>query len=745
MKKKNRREFLTQIGLAGGTMIVGNTLLRAFPAHEPAASFLQSTEKSKFGTPIDFRYQPAVWQSTYCFPHDPHKSLVNHLGGLLYGYQSDSSFISTIDFRIAEESPEFVSQSTEAPGIPIIVTHLRYANVNVRCTSFASKSKDEGRLDNLLVEITPREGASAEVRASLKIASTIEFTLINEDEGDVERDRVGVLYPQGSDEAPFLVVDSPLEKAGSTGVYQLMAGTATEAKPLRYVVRVPLEGQDLDKIVDGFENLDKILIGSRTYWQQWNHTGEKVGWTAEAEYHPFLVAGVRDIVQAAPGDPAAAPDALWQKLDFVDQVFIAEALHISGRTKEAKSLIDSIWNRQSNNHLFASGSGHDTWRETGAVVFGLARYADLTQDWDYFNELYPGAYEALNALRVIRDSGPQDGSLNARYGILPRREIAGMPGLRSEILSTLWASIAAKSLLGVADRLFQQRRSEIRDFYRELRVSVVALMREQIRKDTPELPYLPALLPDDPAWNDPALRPEPQFGQIDVAATFYPGLFLKKDDQQIKNHFEIIRNSMKNEIPAGTGIEGPGTVVPFHAPLLAQTFLWGGVPEFASKIFRGFLNHASPLHGWSRAHPKPDSPSAIADAIPDSRASAECLRYLRAMMILEDEDRLRILDGITEAEIRAGKPMSVENSPTQWGLVSLSIEPLDHKRWSVKFRRDVSGLTSAPTLKYIDAPRKLMSNLAFEKLAGATVSVNGPRVLIDPTVTSWEAVWFFFR
>ena len=38
-------------------------------------------------TPIDFRYSPLQHQTAFCFPDDPHKSLVRQDGALLYGHQ----------------------------------------------------------------------------------------------------------------------------------------------------------------------------------------------------------------------------------------------------------------------------------------------------------------------------------------------------------------------------------------------------------------------------------------------------------------------------------------------------------------------------------------------------------------------------------------------------------------------------------------------------------------------------------
>jgi len=64
-----RRTFLT----AGGTAL-GAGLVRMQAASEV------------WRPPVDFRYAPRLQQAAFCFPDDPHKSLIGEKGDLRYGF-----------------------------------------------------------------------------------------------------------------------------------------------------------------------------------------------------------------------------------------------------------------------------------------------------------------------------------------------------------------------------------------------------------------------------------------------------------------------------------------------------------------------------------------------------------------------------------------------------------------------------------------------------------------------------------
>jgi hypothetical protein len=240
-----------------------------------------------------------------------------------------------------------------------------------------------------------------------------------------------------------------------------------------------------------------------------------------------------------------------------------------------------------------------------------------------------------------------------------------------------------------------------------------------------------------------------QSGQGCLAQALYPGLLFLKEDDITKAYLSTMEGLAREDVPVETGPGPDLTYLPESGALLAQVHLWAGNSVPARKAFVGFLNHASPVCTWERVQFLADAGSSSAGnrgpGAVNVRASAECLRYLRHMLVLEEEKTLRLLDGITEVDLADGKAMSVVNSPTRWGRVTLVHEPLDARAWKTTYRREPVNPGKAPTLASIEMPRRLMPNFQFDKITGTTAIKNGPRVFIDGSVLEWECTWRDFR
>src|SRR6266568_5934359 len=119
--------------------------------------------------------------------------------------------------------------------------------------------------------------------------------------------------------------------------------------------------------------------------------------------------------------------------------------------------------------------------------------------------------------------------------------------------------------------------------------------------------------------------------------------------------------------------------------------------------------------------------------MPHNWASAECVRYLRHMLLLEDGQRMRLLEGMVSPNLRERKPIRLENTPTRFGRVTLQLEPLNKQGWRLDF--DIESAQSAET---VELPASL-SGHGFDRLANAKFKVQGRRVMIDPSARKWTA------
>ena len=103
-----------------------------------------------------------------------------------------------------------------------------------------------------------------------------------------------------------------------------------------------------------------------------------------------------------------------------------------------------------------------------------------------------------------------------------------------------------------------------------------------------------------------------------------------------------------------------------------------------------------PQYCWREEQPLQEAllGSYLGD-MPHNWASAECIRYMRHILALEDGPHLRLLAGITWDQLAPGQPYRLAGTPTRFGQVDVDLEPLDGKQgWRLRFpsgRRTVAG------------------------------------------------------
>jgi hypothetical protein len=759
MEKKNRREFLADLGITLGAITIGRTIVGAAPPDGGGKPGAPRVDKpSGLKREIDFRYAPARWQSTYCFPDDPHKSLVGKHGELLIGHPGMGADYNHFPHVVSvglHQMPEgeYVEQRLEAPGIPIITTKLAWTDLTAVLTSFATNKSGEGRVDNLLVEFLPAGKNDVECSPEIVITSTNTFSTEIVDESSSSRHRLGIAKLEGA-QTPFFAVDSPIESATGDGSYRfkLQSGILKSGGKTTFFIRFPQEGQPLDKLKGGFGRVDDLLKGAREFWLEWKPFEGKVDWKLPGEYQDFLVASARNIVEAKElkngKQVFEVGPTVYRGMWVVDGAFLIEAARYLGNDQEAQEGLEAIWNIQDPSGGFTAGAGEAHWKDTAVAVYALVRQAELSQNWDFFHETYPDAHKAMMYLRGLVAKTEKDGTANGKYGLLPRGFAdSGIGGIRSELTNSLWLWVGLKKLDEAAQRFFLPKRQDIREFLTAMTLRIPAAAREEMRQHPKGFSYLPMLMKDDPQWleSDVRKQPRPQAAQIYLSQAIYPGLLLPPENGIVKGHIELMKAVMAEDIPAETGWLSNEAVWPYNAPIAAQVFLWAGLRDLARKTFIGFLNHASPLYAWREEQSLKSSKTEqyIGD-MPHNWASAECIRYLRHMLVLEDGDSLRLFTGLGAGELAAKEPIALTYSPTRFGRVSVTHEPVENRRWRTTFKREDFDPKTMPSMSDVILPRKLPPNIQFDSVTGTRAIKNGPEVFIRGDVTSWEATWIDF-
>lgn len=246
------------------------------------------------------------------------------------------------------------------------------------------------------------------------------------------------------------------------------------------------------------------------------------------------------------------------------------------------------------------------------------------------------------------------------------------------------------------------------------------------------------LLHTDPALRnpDPWMRPRPQTAQWALSQAIFPGEVFAKDDPIVLGHIALMQACTQEDVPAETGWLWHQAVWNYNAAFVAEVYLWARRYGWAQRTFTGYLNHASPMYAWREEQPLQHA--LVGDNwgdMPHNWASAECVRYLRHMLVLEDVDTLRLMDGITAAELASRKPFVLKNTPTKFGRINFLAEPTDGKGWRMHVHREGENAPSR-----IESP-SILGPARFKRVEGTTQKIEDGRIVIDPAATDFTVFW----
>jgi hypothetical protein len=742
MSSFGRRGFLSGLLVSGAAAAAGHkeTLegTAGIPNHEP---------ESIPGTAVDFRYAPRLSQATICFPDDPKKSLVGQAGDLRYGFANNlqvgmEDFATVCTFSLAGmQDDRIVRQWLEAPHIPIVHTLLERPTATLELMAFATKHGNEGRVDNVLMTILPKQDNIA-ATPRIHIRTCLPLKLTSGPPTIVVNDMVANI--------PFLVaakLGSTLdftacwEEAGYT--LYLPHGEASPGKPLRYLIRFPQEGQSAEALQGMLQNPEALADEARDFWRQWKQFGS-VAWSYPGKEGEFLTSCARNIQQAreVKNDRLVfqVGPTVYRNLWIVDGNFLLEAARYLGYDKEADDGLLSEWGKQLPSGQVVAGGGGEHWKDTAIAMFTLVRQCELKQDWRFFKELEPNVRRAIDFLLQLRATARAGNSTNGRYGLLaPGFADGGIGGVRSEFTNTVWTLAGLKSVAEAADRLGMDSLRTARTFYEELRASFLAAAKKEMVRHPGGFDYLPMLAKDDPAWHepDPWNRPRPQSAQWALSHAIFPGVVFDEDDPIVRGHIQLMQSCTQEDVPAETGWLWHESVWNYNASFAAHVYLWADLPKWADRTFRGFLNHASPLYCWREEQPLQHAlVGQDWGDMPHNWASAECIRYLRHMLLLEDGTRLRFLEGMKSSNPDEQEMFRLEHSPTRFGRVNLHLEPLANKHgWKL----DVS-LEPGPRPGTEEIPLSIFGR-EFDRIVGAKFQIADRSVMLDPDARTWSAFW----
>jgi hypothetical protein len=744
----NRRQFVTALIASGAAAAAPTpTVDQKLPHVSPSASLANPPS-----TKVDFRYAPRNQQSVICFPDDPRKTVVGQAGDLRYGFVKSLSagmenFGTVIEFSLAGlQDDKILRQWIESPAVPIVHTLIDRPAATFELIAFATRHAGEGRVDNVLLSIKSKSNSKLKT-GRVAVVPKIHIRTCERLELESYTVPTATVRAQGG-KSPLLVAAQLNHNLGSSMLWEeegftlyLPHGEASEDVQVRYFVRLPQEGQSAETLREHLPSAEMLLAEAREFWRNCKPFGT-TDWSFPGRHGEFLTACARNIQQAR----EVKNDRLvfqvgptqYRGLWIVDGNFLLEAARYLGYDHAADEGLRSEWSKQAESGQIIAESGGEHWKDTAIAMFTLVRQCELKQDWTFFRELEPNVVHALEFLISLRDQARTGPSINGRYGLLaPGFADGGIGGVRSEFTNTVWTLASLRAVANAADQLKMSSLARAREFFRELYEAFQQMAKREMVRHPAGFEYLPMIAHDDSsvADPDPWNRPRPQTAQWALSHAIFPGEVFEKSDPIVRGHIALLQSCTQEDVPIETGWLWHDSLWTYNASFTAHVYLWAGLRDWAHRTFTGFLNHASPLYCWREEQPLQH---ALAGQdwgdMPHNWASAECVRYLRHMLALEDGKSLRLLNGITAAELMPTAHYSLQNSPTRFGRINLELEAAGLQGWRLRFDRARGFSPSSVSL-----PANIGS-LQVKEVIGAGSKLNGPVVEVDPFAKKWDAL-----
>ena len=739
----DRRQFVTTLIASGAAAAVPTQSIDRKLPYSSAPTSLANPPHTK----VDFRYTPRNQQSTICFPDDPKKTIVGQAGDLRYGFAKSFSagmenFGTVIEFSLAGfQDDKILRQWTESPAVPIVHTLIDRPAATFELIAFATRHAGEGRVDNVLLSIKSKSKTGR-----VAVVPKIRIRTFERLELESYTVPTATVRAQGS-KSPLLVAAQLNNNLGSCMLWEeegftlyLPHGEAAEEVSARYFVRLPQENQSAETLGEHLRSVEVLLAEAREFWRNWKPFGT-TNWSFPGRHGEFLTACARNIQQAR----EVKNDRLvfqvgptqYRGLWIVDGNFLLEAARYLGYDQATDEGLRSEWSKQAESGQIIAESGGEHWKDTAIAMFTLVRQCELKQEWRFFRDLEPNVVHALDFLITLRDKARSGPSINGRYGLLaPGFADGGIGGVRSEFTNTVWTLAALRAVADAADQLKMSSLFRARKFFDELYEAFQQMARREMVRHPAGFEYLPMIAHDDSSvadsnsWN----RPRPQTAQWALSHSIFPGEVFEKNDPIVRGHIALLQSCTQEDVPIETGWLWHDSLWTYNASFAAHVYLWAGLRDWAHRTFTGFLNHASPLYCWREEQPLQH---ALAGQdwgdMPHNWASAECVRYLRHMLALEDGKSLRLLNGITAAELIPTAHYSLQNSPTRFGRINLELEPAGEQGWRLRFDR-ASGFSPSS----VSLPANIGS-LQVKKVIGAGSKISGRVVEVDPFAKTWDA------
>jgi len=372
---------------------------------------------------------------------------------------------------------------------------------------------------------------------------------------------------------------------------------------------------------------------------------------------------IRNIYQARElrnGEPAfQVGPTCYRGTWAADGPFILEAVTYLGRAQEARAGLELQVEKD-------EGPGGVAFsKKSGLRLWMILRHWQLTGDRCWLEKIWPKVQSNVDKIIEYRRLTMQDPS-QANYGLMPIGfGDGGLGGRHREYTNVYWTLAGLKAAIVMAEQLEKPIvsvwKAEFEDYWDHFDK---ARNRDKLR-DEHGNEYVPVTMKGE----QPQL---PQRGAWAFLQSVYPGRIFEPDDALMRGTLAMLNANQREGLIFGTGWD-PAGIWNYAGSFYGHAHLWLGHGRKTAATFYAFANHACPLLCWREEQNPRDEPEKYIGDMPHNWASAEFIRLIRHMLILERGRELHLLESMPHVWSRAGAAIRLTDIPTSFGPMSLLV------------------------------------------------------------------------
>jgi hypothetical protein len=296
----------------------------------------------------------------------------------------------------------------------------------------------------------------------------------------------------------------------------------------------------------------------------------------------------------------------------------------------------------------------------------ILRHRQLTGDTPWLEKMWPKVKFNVDKIIEYRWMTMDDPS-QANYGLMPIGfGDGGLGGRHREYTNVYWTLAGLKAAIAIAEQLEEPIASawkaEFEDYWNYFEK---ARNRDKLRDEHGNL-YVPITMKGEQ-------QQLPQRGAWAFLQSIYPGRIFKLDDVLMRSTLAMLDANQREGLIFGTGWD-PAGIWNYAGSFYGHAHLWLGHGRKATATLYAFGNHACPLLCWREEQNPCGEPEKYIGDMPHNWASAEFIRMVRHMLILERGQDLHLLEGMPSTWSRAGDVIRLNDIPTSFGLMSMSVQ-----------------------------------------------------------------------